>query len=126
MGRSFISVRMGVNEVAARWKRASRHLREGDAGSAEDLVRSAKRFSSEAFYAFDDPLEAALFSVAVSLVRDWERGAMPEPARTAPTPGEHGAPASPDPAGQGTAHEPDEKPPDGPGTGNYRAWHVDY
>jgi hypothetical protein len=114
MGRSYISVRMGVNEVAARWKRASRQLREDDAGLVEDLVRSAKQFSSEAFYAFDDPLEAALFSVAISLVRDRERAVIPEPVRTARTPGEHGA------------REPDEKSPDGPGTGICGVWHVDY
>jgi len=105
---------MGVNEVAARWKRASRYLREEDAGLAEGLVRSAKQFSSEAFYVFDDPLEAALFSVTVSLVRDWKRAAMEEPVRTVRTPGERKTP------------EPDEKPPDGPGTGICGAGHVDY
>jgi hypothetical protein len=34
----------------------------------------AKKHSSEAFYALDDPLEAAVFSVLVELLRELERG----------------------------------------------------
>ena len=126
MGRSFLSVRMGVNEVAARWKRASRTLREDDAGLAEGLVRYAKQFSSEAFYAFDDPLEAALFSAAISLVRDWERTRVQEYAGTACTDDEYRSPASPNPAGPGTAPEVDEESQDGTEAGMYGAGHVDY
>jgi hypothetical protein len=33
----------------------------------------AKKHSSEAFYALDDPLEAAVFSVLVELLRELER-----------------------------------------------------
>jgi hypothetical protein len=32
----------------------------------------AKKHSSEAFYAFDDPLEAAIFSVLVEIVKEME------------------------------------------------------
>jgi len=34
----------------------------------------AKKHSSEAFYALDDPLEAAVFSVLVEILRELERG----------------------------------------------------
>jgi hypothetical protein len=34
----------------------------------------AKIHSSEAFYAFDDPLEAAIFSVLVELMRELDKG----------------------------------------------------
>jgi hypothetical protein len=105
---------MGVNEVAGRWKRASRHMREEEAGLADDVVVFAKQFSSEAFYAFDDPLEAALFSVAVSMVRDWERAAAREPG---------GSPALPVGHDSGS---PDESGYDGPGTGMQGVGHVDY
>jgi len=77
---------MGVNEIAGRWKRASRHMRGEDAGHAETVVMFAKQFSSEAFYAFDDPLEAALFSAAISMVREQERAATREPAEPATDP----------------------------------------
>jgi hypothetical protein len=33
----------------------------------------AKKHSSEAFYALDDPLEAAVFSVLVELLRELEK-----------------------------------------------------
>jgi hypothetical protein len=70
MGRSFYSVRMGVRDLAARWERAARRLPEPDRKYAEKLVVMAKRHSSEAFYAFDDPLEAAFFSIAIELLKE--------------------------------------------------------
>lgn len=71
MGRSFESVRMGVRDLAARWERAARRLPEPDRKYASRLVAMAKRHSSEAFYAFDDPLEAAFFSIAIELLKEW-------------------------------------------------------
>lgn len=35
-----------------------------------------KKHSSEAFYAFDDPLEAAVFSVLVEMMKELERGEL--------------------------------------------------
>jgi len=67
-------VRMGVNAVAERWLRARRAMRKEDQAYAEQLAAMAKRHSSEGFYAFDDPLEAALFSVLVELLKERERG----------------------------------------------------
>jgi hypothetical protein len=69
MGRSFESVRMGVKEVSARWLKCSRALKKEDQEYALRLAEMAKKHSSEAFYALDDPLEAALFSVLLELMK---------------------------------------------------------
>ncbi|HUU76662.1 MAG TPA: hypothetical protein VMW63_11340 [Methanoregulaceae archaeon] len=73
MGRSFASVRMGVKDLAGRWQRAARRLPEPDRGYALRLVEMAKRHSSEAFYAFDDPLEAAFFSIMIEFLKEREQ-----------------------------------------------------
>lgn len=73
MGRSFESVRMGVNDVSARWLKASRALKKEDQVYGQKVAGMAKKHSSEAFYALDDPLEAAVFSVLVELLRELER-----------------------------------------------------
>jgi hypothetical protein len=73
MGRSFASVRMGARGTADRWQRATRALRREDQPYAERLVEMAKRHASEGFYAFDDPLESAVFSALVEIVKELER-----------------------------------------------------
>jgi hypothetical protein len=70
MGRSFESVRMGVNEVSARWTRAGRALKKEDQAHALRLAEMAKKHSSEAFYALDDPLEAVIFSVLIEIMKE--------------------------------------------------------
>jgi len=70
MGRSFQSVRMGVNDIAGRWERTARSMRCDDAAYADKVVAMAKTYASEAFYAFDDPLEAAIFSVLICMCRE--------------------------------------------------------
>jgi hypothetical protein len=72
MGRSFESVRMGVKEVSARWAKAGRALKKDDQIYASKLSDMAKKHSSEAFYAMDDPLEAAVFSVLVEMLKEME------------------------------------------------------
>ena len=72
MGRSFESVRMGVQEVSDRWARAGRAMKKEDQAYALELAQMAKKHSSEAFYALDDPLEAAIFSVLIELLRERE------------------------------------------------------
>lgn len=67
-------MRMGVAAVAERWLRARRAMRKEDQAYAEELAVMAKRHTSEGFYAFDDPLEAALFSVLVELLKERDRG----------------------------------------------------
>ncbi|MDD1653110.1 MAG: hypothetical protein LUQ64_01050 [Methanomicrobiales archaeon] len=64
---------MGVAAVADRWLRARRAMRKEDQHYAGELAAMAKRHASEGFYAFDDPLEAALFSVLVELLKERDR-----------------------------------------------------
>jgi hypothetical protein len=70
MGRSFESVRMAVKDVSARWLKASRALKKEDQVYGQRLAEMAKMHSSEAFYSFDDPQEAAVYSVLVELMRE--------------------------------------------------------
>ena len=72
MGRSFESVRIGAAEVSARWARAGRAMKKEDQGYARELAAMAKKHSSEAFYALDDPLEAAVFSALIELLKKVE------------------------------------------------------
>jgi len=72
MGRSFESVRMGAAEVSARWARAGRAMKKEDQAYAQELAAMAKKHSSEAFYALDDPLEAAVFSALIELLKKVE------------------------------------------------------
>jgi len=70
MGRSFESVRQGTKDVSARWLKASRALKKEDQVYGQRLADLAKKHSSEAFYALDDPLEAAVFSVLVEILKE--------------------------------------------------------
>jgi hypothetical protein len=72
MGRSFESVRMGVNATAERWMRARKYLREGDRNYAERLAAMAKKHASACFYNFDDPVEAAIFSALIEIAKEVE------------------------------------------------------
>ncbi|MGB8308298.1 MAG: hypothetical protein WCE65_00525 [Methanoregula sp.] len=62
MGRTFSSIRLGVNNMADRWARSARALKKEDRKYGKRLVELAKTHSSEAFVACDDPLEAVVFS----------------------------------------------------------------
>ena len=75
MGRSFESVRQGVKGPIDRWARAARALRKEDKPYGERLVALAKLHSSEAFYGCDDPLEAAVFSGIIGILRQQEERA---------------------------------------------------
>jgi hypothetical protein len=68
MGRSFQSVRQGVNSIADRWERASRKYRGG-----KRVVQIAKRYSSEGFMGCNDPLESVLFSIGVEMQKEGEK-----------------------------------------------------
>ena len=80
-GRSFASVRQGVKSTADRWARSSRALKKDDQPYGERLVELAKRHASEAFYGCDDPLEAAVFSVLVELIREQEQAKQEQAGR---------------------------------------------
>ena len=64
---------MGSQEVAQRWLKASRALSKEDQIFGQRLAEMVKMHSSEAFYALDDPLEAAIFSVLIELLRDRDK-----------------------------------------------------
>ena len=73
MGRSFESVKMGAKDVWALWAKMARAMKKEDQVYALKLAEMAKKHSSEAFYALDDPLEAAMFSVLIELMRKQEK-----------------------------------------------------
>ena len=73
MGRSFESVRMGVKDVSARWLKASKALKKEDQVYGQRLAEMANKHSSEAFYALDDSLEAAVFSVLIEMLKKTNR-----------------------------------------------------
>jgi hypothetical protein len=62
-----------VSGRAERWGRAAKALRKEDRKYAERVIAMAKKHSSECFYACDDPLEAAVFSALIELLREQER-----------------------------------------------------
>jgi hypothetical protein len=69
MGRSFESARQGVRRIADHWARSSRALKKEDQQYGEEIVKLVKMHSSEAFIACDDPLEAAVFSALVEMLK---------------------------------------------------------
>jgi len=69
MGRSFESVRQGVRRIADHWARSSRALKKEDQQYGEEIVKLVKMHSSESFIACDDPLEAAVFSALVEMLK---------------------------------------------------------
>lgn len=75
MGRSFTSVRQEVRALTERWERAARALPGRDRECALCVAKMAGAHASECFFAFDDPLEAAFFSVLLEVEREWGEGA---------------------------------------------------
>jgi hypothetical protein len=72
MGRSFMSVRQGVNTIADRWERAAKKYTCG-----KRVAQVAKRYSSEGFVGCNDPLESVLFSIGVEMQKS-EENSLPE------------------------------------------------
>ena len=64
---------MGGKDVSQRWLKASKALKKEDQVYGQRLAEMAKKHFSEAFYALEDPLEAAVFSVLVELLRELEK-----------------------------------------------------
>ena len=60
---------MGIKDASARWLKASKALKKEDQFYGQRLAEMANKHSSEAFSALDDPLEAAVFSVLLELVK---------------------------------------------------------
>ena len=61
---------MGVKDVLARWLKASRALKKEDQVYGQKVAEMTRKYSSEAFYALEDPLEAAMFSVLVEMMKN--------------------------------------------------------
>jgi hypothetical protein len=72
MEQSNETIRMGVKSTAERWLRVRRAMRKEDQVYAERLAEMIRQHSREGFHAFDDPLEAALFSVLIELLKEME------------------------------------------------------
>jgi len=70
MGRSFLSVRLGVRSLAERWERVSKKLDRDSREPAARLTGLAKNHSSEAFFGCDNPLEAMVFSALLEIRRN--------------------------------------------------------
>ena len=64
---------MSLKDVSARWHKASKALKNEDQVYGQRLAEMANKHSSEAFYALDDPLEAAVFSVLVEMLKETNR-----------------------------------------------------
>ncbi|MDD1691550.1 MAG: hypothetical protein LUQ66_12940 [Methanoregula sp.] len=62
-----------MNEISERWARSSKALKREDQPYGERLANLAKKHSSEAFIACNDPLEAATFSVLVEVLKRQDR-----------------------------------------------------
>ncbi len=78
MGRIFLSPRLGVRATADRWRRIGRAGREIDRAALDRLAGMAMAHASEAFYALDDPLEAAVLAVLMELAKEAdERAPVP-------------------------------------------------
>ena len=60
-------------DVWARWLKASRALKKEDQIYGQRLAEMVKMRSNEDFYAFDDPLEAAIFSALVVMMKELEK-----------------------------------------------------
>jgi hypothetical protein len=65
---------MGVKDVSARWLKASKALKKADQVYGQRLAKMAKMHSSEAFYTLSTPLETAVFSVLVELLKELAKG----------------------------------------------------
>jgi hypothetical protein len=64
---------MEVKEITARFERVARALPGADGEAALRVISMARQHASESFYAFDEPLEAALFSVFIEIQKARER-----------------------------------------------------
>ena len=64
---------MGVKDVSARWLKASKALKKEDQIYGQRLAEMARKHSSESFYALDDPLEAAVFSALLEILKETDK-----------------------------------------------------
>jgi hypothetical protein len=66
-------VRQAIKGTLSRWERAGRALPDPDAGGAvQEMILMTKKHSSESFYGFTDPEEAALVATFAEVIRALE------------------------------------------------------
>jgi len=73
MGRTFPSIRQRINEISNRWTQSVRWLKKSDQQYGNLLVKYTKSNSSDAFDACQTPLEGAVFSALVGIIKEQER-----------------------------------------------------
>ena len=71
MGRTFVSVRRAIKGTLRRWETAGGEI-PGCGDCVQRVVAMAKKHSSENFYGFTDPEEAALFATFAEMARALE------------------------------------------------------
>ncbi|MBE8540209.1 hypothetical protein [Geoglobus acetivorans] len=69
MGRSVASVRLQLNDLIAKIERAKSLMKKEERIYADRIIDSIKKRYAVCYLAFDSAEEAALFSVAVELMR---------------------------------------------------------
>ena len=67
------SLGIGMKNTAMRWHRVKRAMKIEDQAYADKLAEMIARHAKERFTAFEDPLEAALFSVLIELLKEIDR-----------------------------------------------------
>lgn len=66
--------RLDLHETADRWLRARRAVPAADQPHAERLAEMIRAHATDRLSAIEDPLEAAMFSLLVELVKEPHRG----------------------------------------------------
>ncbi len=66
--------RRDLHETADRWLRAARAVPAADKPHAEHLAEMIRAHATDRLSAIDDPLEAAMFSLLVELVKEQQGG----------------------------------------------------
>jgi hypothetical protein len=67
------SMKPGMDATAERWMRVRRAMCKEDQIYVERLAGMIRSHNREGIHAFDDPLEAAVFSVLIELLKELER-----------------------------------------------------
>jgi len=67
------SIRIGVKKTGMRWQRARQNLEREDRPYADRLTRMAEAHIARGASAFEDPLEAAVYSVFLEMLKELER-----------------------------------------------------
>ena len=64
---------MSAKDISARWLKASGARKKEDQICGHKLAEMVKMHSGEGFYALDDPLEEAVFSALVEMMKEMEK-----------------------------------------------------